>query len=391
MRLNKSNILKSVAILAILSACSEKGINEKQETPEPHNENEVHLTDDQMAAIDLKIGKMEERAIASTISTNGYLHVPPNNKAVVSTYMAGYVKNSSLLEGDAVKKGQLMAVLENPEYVQLQQYYLELKGQLGYLKSEYERQKVLQEENINAKKLLLKAESEYKVTQAKFNGVKEKLKMLGLNLVQIDKGNISSTINIKAPIKGNVSRVDAEIGKYIQASEMMFEILDTEHIHVELNIFEKDVMKISEGQKFQMRIPSLGNDVYDGEVYLVGKALDDEKRSINAHGHLEVEKDYFLPGMYVEADLFYGTKKAMTIPEKAIINEGDENFIFQKIKKEDGAIAFRRIEVQTGLITDGWVEIAFMENLDPDAEYVFEGVYYLAAEMTKGESGGHSH
>ena len=342
---------------------------------------EITLAKNQKAAAGIELGQMEEKTLSERIHVNGYFDVPPDKRAFVSAYRSGYVTKTSLLEGDRVQKGQVMAVLENPEYVRLQQSYLEVKGQLDYLKSEYERKKTLAAENITAQKNLLKAEADYKTASAQVQGLQKELEMMGISMQQVEAGNISSVIAVRAPIEGVVAAVNVVLGKHINPAEVMFEIVNTDHLHVELSVYEKDVLKVKEGQRLLIKIPSLGEETYQGEVYLVGKTFQGDKRSINVHGHLHDKETGFLPGMYVEVTIITGEKLVTAVPEDAVITEGETQYIFVESEEGEDDVRYHKIDVETGLQSDGWYEIQPLEALNEDARVVVKGAYYLSAEI----------
>lgn len=344
---------------------------------------EIVLADNQRTAAGIELGKVEEKNLSGRIHVNGYFDVPPDKKAFVSAYRAGYVTKTSLLEGNRVQKGQVMAVLENPEYIHLQQKYLEVKGQLDYLKSEYERKKTLADENITAQKNLLKAEANYKTATAQVQGMKKELEMMGISIQKVEAGNITSTIAVKAPISGNIAAVNVVLGKYVSPNEVLFEIVGTDHLHVELSVYEKDVLKVKEGQKLVLKVPSLGEEEYQGEVYLVGKTFETDKRTVNVHGHFNDKEAGFMPGMYVEAAIITGEKLVTAVPEDALVTEGNEAYIFIETKEGENEASFRKIDVQTGVCSDGWCEIQTQETLPQDTKVVIKGAYYLSAEMAR--------
>ncbi|WP_297764440.1 efflux RND transporter periplasmic adaptor subunit [uncultured Muriicola sp.] len=186
----------------------------------------------------------EAEVTNETVKATGIIEVPPQNKAVVSAFIGGYIKDTPLLIGDEIKKGQSLLTIENPEFVTLQQNYLETRQQLSFLKAEYERQKQLIAENISSQKSFLKAESDYKGKLALYNGLKHKLKMLNFSIEKVEEGDIRSVATIYAPIFGSITKMNVSKGMYVSPSDEILEITDNDHIHLELSVFEKDIMKL---------------------------------------------------------------------------------------------------------------------------------------------------
>ena len=173
--MKKRTYILIIAQAMFLYHCGEKK-NIETSTAIPENSDEgITVTEEQFKTGGMALGSLEEKVFPVTIQTNGSIDVPPENRAVVSATMGGYIKQTPLLIGDSVKKGQMLVIIENPEFVTLQQDYMEVKQQLTYLQSEYDRQKTLQEENITSQKSFLKAESDFKTANARYNGLKKQL------------------------------------------------------------------------------------------------------------------------------------------------------------------------------------------------------------------------
>ena len=249
------------------------------------------------------LGGIEEKMFTSVVSVNGMIDVPPENKAVVSATLGGYIKQTHLLIGDKIEKGQKLITIENPEFVTLQQDYMEVGEQLNYLKSEFDRQKIMRAENITSERSFLKAESQYKSALANHNGMRKKLEMLNISISNVSQGNISSVATIYAPISGSITKVNVSIGAYVSPATPILEIINNDHIHLELSIFEKDIMKIKKDQNIEFTIPEASSEVFNAKVYLVGTAINAD-RTIKVHAHLEEESDKnFLTGMFVNANI----------------------------------------------------------------------------------------
>jgi membrane fusion protein, heavy metal efflux system len=223
-----------IIFLFAFMACKNSENNQEALLEVPIASNELVISKPQFEGEKMALGKLETRTFNETIKTSGLIDVPPHNKASISSFVGGYITKTPLLIGDKVKKGQMLITLENPEYVEIQQQYLEVSEQIAYLQSEFSRQKTLFDEKITSQKNYLKAESSYKSTLALYNGLRKKLSMLNINPATVEQGNITSTINLYAPIDGYVTKVNASNGLYISPSDIVMEIVDTDHIHLEL-------------------------------------------------------------------------------------------------------------------------------------------------------------
>ena len=291
------------------------------------------------------------------VSATGIIDVPPNGRAVISAQVGGYIKNSKLLIGDQVKKGDFLVSIENIEFIEMQQQYLEALEQLTFLKSDFERQSELYKENISSEKSYLKAQSEYRRIFAVHAGLKKKLELLNINIAAVEKGQLSSLSNIYAPIAGDISEINVKTGSFVASSNAIMEIINTEHVHLELKIFEKDALRIKKGQIVIFRLPEASGENYYGSVHLIGKSIAAD-RTVTAHVHMEQEADAILiPGMFVQAEIIVDKASSLSIKEAALIEKGGKNFILQKVMEENDTLKFVKVEVSKGNATDGGIVI----------------------------------
>lgn len=346
----------------------------------PHTD-ALTLTRAQFEAAHMQVGAIETRTFARQIKVNGYIDVPPDQKASVSVKLGGFVKSVTILPGDRIAKGKVLFTLENPEFIQLQQEYLENHAQLKYLQSDYERQKALADDNISSQKNFLKAESDYKVTQARVQGLEEKLKMLNVNIKSLAEGNIASVVHVYAPISGYVSKVNISLGVSVSPDDVAVELVDTGHMHAELQVFEKDVVAIRQGQKFSFR--TAGSDTWhEGEVYLVGKTIETDARTVNIHGHIHDEKNIpnLLPGMYVEAVIEVASVERPVLPTEAIVSVDDVKYVLMLVEETPDAFRFQRMEVTTGQFNNQWTEIVNASVFQSNSKFLIKGAFNLVVE-----------
>ncbi|MFQ3238619.1 MAG: cobalt-zinc-cadmium efflux system membrane fusion protein [Olleya marilimosa] len=370
----------------VLVACgnSEKTTELVPET-ETHND-DITITKAQFEGEKMAFGTLAEYDFNETVKVNGMIDVPPKNKSSVSTFTGGYITKTPLLVGDRVKKGQLLVTLENPEFVELQQNYLEVSEQLNYLKSEFNRQKTLFDEKITSEKNYLKAESAYKSNLAHYNGLRKKLQMLNLNPSSVEQGRIASTINLYAPISGHVTKVNVSNGTYVSPSDVIMEIVDIDHIHLELLVFEKDIMQIKKDQKIEFTIPEASDKTFEAEVHLVGTTIDEQTRRVKVHGHVDNDKENFIVGMFVDADIIIDSKIGFGLPKEALIEVDNEFFVLILDEENTDEFHFETFKLELGKQTEAYVEILNFEALK-DKQIVIKGTNML---LNNGE-GGHSH
>lgn len=388
--MKKTIINKTLALLftaILLASCGSKTEEAKQEEHHEEEASVVELTPEQVKIINLKLGKIEMKDLSGAIKVNGMLDVPPQNLVSISAPMGGFVKSTELLQGMKVTKGQTIVVMQHPDYIQMQQDFLESKSQLEYLELEYKRQQELSKDNVNSQKTLQQAKSQYESMLAKNAGLKSKLMMLGINGEKLTSQTIQNTISISSPISGYVTHVNVNIGMYVNPTDVMFKIVDTEHLHAELTVFEKDVPKIKLGQKVRFTLAN-ETDERIATVYLIGREIS-EDRTVRIHCHLDKEDLDLLPGMYLKAYVEAGTQSLPSIPNEAIVNFEGKDYVFVAEKE---ANHFKMLEVTKGISELGFTEVEMKEGLSNESLIVINGAYDILAKIKNSEEeGGHAH
>lgn len=394
-----SYILSILLAPAFLLSC-DSTTSKKAATEEHHDEAEniVEFTAAQYKTAGIELGKVENKQISGTIKVNGMLDVPPQQLVSVSVPLGGFLKNTELLQGSRVKKGQVIATIENLDFIQLQQDYLEAKSQFEFAKTDYERQQELAKENVNAQKTLQQAKTNYASWQAKANGLREKLKMLNINLASLEEGNITSTINLYAPITGYVTEVNVNIGKFVNPADVLFEIVDTQHLHAELIIFEKDVLKIKIGQKVRF---TLANETKErmATVYLIGREISGADRTIRIHCHIDEEDTQLLPGMYLKAVVETAGALVAALPDEAIIDFQGKKYVFIAAQEANGSQSnqgeaheegqhFTMQEITVGNSELGYTEVFLPEGWNVENQVVVKGAYAILSKMKNREEEG---
>ncbi len=369
-------------VLFAAFACSDNKPDGMAETETPAPEEMITLTPDQFQSSGMQTGQMSVQVFSTIIKANGKIDVPPEHKAAVSAYYGGYVRGLELLPGQKIAKGQLLFVLENPEYVQMQQDYLEAKGQLAYLEADYERQKTLADDNVTSKKNYLKAEADYKVTLARFEALKKKLSLINLDPAEVTENSLKSVIAVKAPIGGYVTAVNANQGKYLNPSDVAVEITNVDHLHLELNVFEKDMHLVKKGQRIRFKSLESDQAPCEGNIYLVGKIVDPITRIINIHGHLADEKQslLFTPGMYIEAEILVAGHEAKSLPQESVVSIEDQYYVLVKKTSAETTLSFEKREVQVGKTENGFVEILNAGEFAASDEFLVSGAFNLIVE-----------
>jgi RND family efflux transporter MFP subunit len=387
-KLNFISIALISAILLIFTSCN-GGKKGNAETKEMIPENIVELREDQAKLANIELGSIEMRSISGTLKVNGTVTVSPQNLATISMPLGGYVKNTSLVPGSAVTKGQTLAILENQDFIDIQQNYLEAKNKLEYAEAEYKRHTELYKDDVYSQKNVQDVTANYKNLKSQVKALEQKLALIGINSANLNEDNISRTIEVTSPISGYIKTANINIGKYVSPSDIMFEITNSDKLLLELTLFEKDASKVTIGQKIRFFINN-ETEQHVAVVYQTGKSINADK-TLKVYASVTGTCKNVFPGMYVNAIIETSNNKVTTLPNEAIVSFDDKNYIFvyEKEKQEDGKpfTEYRIIEVQKGVTDGGFTEIILPAEFDLKTnKVVLKGAYnLLSAKKNAGE------
>lgn len=375
----KERFITLIFSIVLLYSCSNKQSSESGNEETTNSETTVQLTEAQFKNANIKSEKIRKQNISSVLKVNGKIEVPPQNIVSISAQLGGYLKSSQLLPGMKVKKGEIIAVMEDQQYIQLQQDYLTTKTKLVFQEKEYNRQKELNQNKATSDKSFQLTESEYLSQKIAEKALYEKLKLIGINPESLNEASISRSINIYAPIDGFVSAVNVNIGKYVNPSEVLFELVNPTDIHLALTVFEKDISKLYIGQKLVAYTNNEPHKKHPCEIILIGQNLSRE-RSIDVHCHFHDYDKTLIPGMYMNAEIEIESKDTYVIKDEAIVNNINKNFIFI----DKGNRLFEMKEVQIGGKENGYTELLNADELQNE-NIVSNGAYSLLMSLKNTE------
>jgi RND family efflux transporter MFP subunit len=358
-------------------------------TTEALPDNIVELREDQIKLAGIQTGVVELRSVTNTLKVNGIISVAPQNKATVCMPLGGFIKNTTLLPGNAVEKGQTLAIIENQDFVDIQQNYLEAKNRLVFAEAEYIRHSDLYKNDVYSEQNVQQVTVEYRNLKALVKALAQKLFLIGIDPDKLSEDNISNKVSLLSPIKGFLKAVNINIGKYVSPTDILFEIVNSDKLFLELTLFEKDADKVTAGQKIKFFI---NNETEEHEAIIsqTGKVVNDDK-TFRAYGTVTSSCINMLPGMYVNALIEESDKKVTAVPYGAIVSFDDKDyiFVFEKNKEEAGKsmTEYRIIEVKKGVSSSGFTEIILPGGFDINsAKVVIKGAYnLLSAKKNAGE------
>lgn len=367
-------------LIAFLLSCNKQQETEKEELPTLSQENLekgkriVNLTAEQVNMAGIKSGKVLQKNIASSIKANGIIDVPPKNIASIHALMDAFVKTVKVHEGEKVKKGQILAVLVHPEFIHLQENYLKALGQLSLASKNYERQKKLSTEQATALKKFQEAEERFITAKSETAGLRARIKMLGIDLSTLKTGKITEEIYMRAPFTGSISAVYIALGQHITPQDQAIAMVNKTHVHGELEVFARDILKISNGQKVKFTVNGSENIIFEGEVFLIGETVDQKSNTVNVHVHPKGDVSKLKLGMYISAEILQDTTLKQVVPELAVVKDEEKKYVFI----DKGNFKYEMLPVETGIAQRGYLTVTGISN---ELNIVTEGANYLWATL----------
>jgi cobalt-zinc-cadmium efflux system membrane fusion protein len=383
-----------IAYSVILTSCNEKKTEETHE--EEKSETEVALNESQYKTVGIETGLVENRNLNKVIKANGYTTVPPQNSAEVSTLIGGTVKDIFVLEGTFVNKGKVLATIQNLEVIEMQEDYHSATANIEYLQLEYNRQKTLSDENVNPRKVFQEVKAKLAAERARAQAAKNKLEALHVS----SKGS-TSLVPIVAPISGYVGKISIAKGAYAQTGVSLFEVVDNSQMHLDLNVYEKDLGSISVGQVIDFVLTNQSNKSIKGKIFGINKSFSNENKTVAVHAKIEsADAKGLIPGMYVSANINITNATVPALPKDAVVRNADKYFVFVEEEKHEEKktgteaahekeVHFKAIEVIPGTTDLGFTEVKFVNEIPADAKIVTKGAFYLLSALKGGGEHGH--
>ncbi len=419
MKFNKHKIISIAATMALViffAACNNHKENgdhnpaaTEEATPVKVHEEEsptiVTLTKEQLKTVDLQLGPIEQKELTAIIRANGMLKVPNNSKANATSLYGGVVKSLNVEIGDYIKKGQVIATITHPQFIQLQEEYLTIGSKIIFADQELRRQKTLYEGNAGAGKNLQNATAELNTLRTRKASLQQQMQLMGINPNSISNSNLRSALMVTSPISGNVSKVFAKIGSYVDVSSPVIEIVNNSSLHLDLQVFEKDLPQVKVGQTIHFTVTNNAVTTYDATVFSIGSSFENDSKTIAVHCKVNGNKNGLIDGMNITAIVSLNNVTTPAVPDDAIVNADGKYFIFAATSKSPeehsdqgdgkehkeikGSINFEKIEVLKGVSDMGYTAVTFINDIPKDAIVVVKGAFFVNAKLSN--TGDHGH
>lgn len=375
-------IVVMAAMLLMMNSCGNRNKVENENKEAETATDVVSLTDDQIRMSSVETGSIEMRQVGNTLKLNGEIASLPQNTASISMPMGGRVRSINVMQGSEVKQGQVLAYVENDEFIDLQQNYLEAKSKMEYVNMEYQRQRALYANDAASKKNLQLITSEYKTLKIQMRGYEQKLLLIGMNPYRLTSGNITRAVAVKAPISGFVKSVNVSVGSTVSATDNLFDVVNLNHLFIRLSVFEKDIDKLHQGQRLSFYVND-EEETHYAVVYQTTKSIDNDK-SYKVFARIVSRCGNVLPGMYVNAEVLLDDHQSPALPEDAVVTYGGKNYIFScqgsKTDKGTRLTDYKMIEITKGVSNKGYTQVTLPGNT-PTQKIVIRGAYNLLSAL----------
>ncbi|WP_314057186.1 efflux RND transporter periplasmic adaptor subunit [Capnocytophaga gingivalis] len=379
--------------LFTLSACNNNtSTADHQEVEEEHHheeENTTTLTQTQIKTVDIRLGHIEQKALTATLKANGVLSVPADHQAKVSTIYTGIIQSVKVEIGAYVHKGQVIATISNPDFLQQQQRLLTVNSQIELAQQELDRQQILYEGNAGTGKNLQAATTQLRTLRTEKAALEEQIHLMGLNPKTLTNEGMQSTLAVVAPISGNISAVYTNNGAYVDASTPIVEIIDNSSLHLHLQVYERDLPYIKVGQQVHFNPTNNTSGEYDAQVYNIAASFENESKSIIVHCHVEGDKQGLISGMNVTGVISLDKETAPAVPNDAIVEDSGKSYIFVVTHTDNKETTFEKIEVAKGASESGYTAIAPVKPIASEQTIATKGAFFINATLVN--SGEHEH
>ena len=359
---------------------------------EEHEDAGIHLTTEQIRNMDIRLGDFTDLKLNDYLGATGVLGLPPNAYVAVSSRAAGFVHDvRNYVEGDYVRKGAVLGYLENVNFIDQQQQLLETRAELKFLRQELDRQEQLVAADAGVLKSVQRLGAEVAAKEATLAGLSQRLEYVGIRAAKVTPENIIDRVTLFAPRSGYITTINVRDGMYVEPSTELMEFIDEDHLHLELDIFERDVARVEVGQRVSYQVPALGPRQYEAEVHVIGKEFNAESKTVRVHAHLREEQPPFVEGRFVEARIWLNDQTVAALPEAAVVREGESSYIYAApAATQEDEVSFTRLMVNPGTTDEGFTAVRLIDSLPAGMRIVTQGAYFVYAQSQVGELG-HDH
>lgn len=399
----KKYITLIFAVSVLLTGCKKeseatetKEATEVEKPDEHEDPNVAHFTEEQIKTVGIQMGSIESKELSNTIKVSGMLTVPNQNKAFVTPSYSGIVRSLYVQPGSYVSKGKVIATISNPDLIVMQQQLQQVNGQIRMAELEVTRAQQLYKGNAAPLKKFQQAQTDLATLRSQRSGLQKQLGSIGA------AQGYSSSLAVRAPISGTVSKVIAQIGSNVDMASPIAEIVSNAALHLDIYVYEKDLGKVQPGQTIHFTLTNSPGKEYDAKITSIGTAFEGESKTVPVHAQVIGDRVGLIDGMNVTAVISLDNQTAASVPTDAIVNDKGQDFIFIMQNKDDKEgdnkktveekeISFEKIPVAKGVTDLGYTQITPLKPIDPNAKIVTKNAFFILAKLNNKGQEGHGH
>ena len=360
-------------------------------------ENKVALTSQQMNEFAITIQKAKSGSVETQIIRPAEIKFDQDRIVHVIPRVDGTVKSVFVSEGEYIKKGALMAILDSRELADAKAEYLAAMARFQLSKENLERDSRLSRRKILAEKQFLDTRTKHVEAQIARRVATQKLRALGMSSASIRKlpkadDDELSLFSIRAPFSGLIIERHMVVGETrsvdkeaLTSRKAAFIIADISKVWIDISIYPKDFKTVKKGQRVTVLLEDGGSPV-TGKIAFVSPHILEATRTGFARAILDNSSRRFHPGTYLKARISTSSHVArVRIPKQAVQTSEHGKIVF--VKEGNG---FTPREIELGEENHQFVEVK--SGLSTGETYVSTGAFTLKAQLGKAAFGdGHNH
>jgi cobalt-zinc-cadmium efflux system membrane fusion protein len=420
-------LLAFFSVLLLATSCRQQSSAQEEEMEgggreefahEESEENITSLTIAQLEAIGVSWGELQTKRLTASIKANGVLRVPNNKRGNATALFGGIIQSLYAQVGSYVQKGQVLARIENPAFIELQEQYLTTSADLTLADQEVQRQKELFDGNAGAARNLQTATAQLQVLRAKQASLRERIRLMGMDPATINATDLQSALSLVSPISGTVSKVYANIGSYVDVTAPVLEIVDNSSLHLDLQVFERDLPQMRVGQTLDFTLTNNPTGRFTAQIFTIGSSFENESKTIAVHCNVTGNKQGLIDGMNVTAVVGLDGESSLAVPSEAVVESDGKWYVFVEtaspnsadehahgdhehgdhahtheddVHKNETEVFLERIEVVKGVTEVGYTAITPLKEIREGALIVVKGGFFINAKMSTNAGHEHAH
>ena len=378
------------ALLAILVTVSADGHEGHQPLPTKGVQIDAqagHLTLSRAAreVLDVTTVEVETRDVAGTVKAYATVVAPWTRRAYVTSRLPGRIAQLHVRPGDVVEVGQILADLDCLDLHTLRQEYQKTQNEFELSGKILASLAPIVKSGAVPGRQLVEAENTHQQSQNVLDVLRAKAVGLQVREADLDASADGDApplrLTLSSPIRGVIVHADVAVGKFVEPTEHLFEIVDTSRVWVQIGILERDLHRIQEGQAVRVSFNGLPGQSFDTKVDKLGLLLDPQTHQGTAWAEIAnaATGPRLLPGMNGQAEFILpGREQGLSVPSASVFSDGAERYVFVEETSTKASSEYRKKSVVIGRQTRDLAEVT-SGDIFPGDRVVTRGGHELSS------------